>query len=162
VYLGVVLDAFSRRVIGWSIADHLRAELVADALQMAIWRRQPAEHTVVHSDHRLNLVNTRAEPSAGAYAPRVYSDRWGQLATHTTTRSPRASSAPCNSSSSTATDGRAAMNSRPRCSNGSSASTTRRAATRTAGCSAPSTTRPTPRHDQHNQPVRNNGATSDP
>ena len=51
VYLGVVLDAFSRRVIGWSIADHLRAELVVDALQMAIWRRQPAERTVVHSDH---------------------------------------------------------------------------------------------------------------
>ena len=51
VYLGVVLDAFSRRVIGWSIADHLRAELVVDALQMAIWRRQPAEPTVVHSDH---------------------------------------------------------------------------------------------------------------
>jgi putative transposase len=51
VYVGVVLDAFSRRVIGWSIADHLRAELVVDALQMAIWRRQPAEPTVVHSDH---------------------------------------------------------------------------------------------------------------
>jgi putative transposase len=51
VYLGVVLDAFSRRVIGWSIADHLRAELVVDALQMAIWRRQPTERTVVHSDH---------------------------------------------------------------------------------------------------------------
>jgi len=51
VYVGVVLDAFSRRVIGWSIADHLRAELVVDALQMAIWRRQPAESTVVHSDH---------------------------------------------------------------------------------------------------------------
>jgi transposase InsO family protein len=36
-----VLDAFSRRVIGSSIADHLRAELVIDALQMAIWRRHP-------------------------------------------------------------------------------------------------------------------------
>jgi putative transposase len=41
VYLAVVLDAFSRRVIGWSIADHMRAELVADALQMATWRRHP-------------------------------------------------------------------------------------------------------------------------
>ncbi len=39
---GVVLDAFSRRVMGWSIADHIRTELVVDALQMAIWRRQPA------------------------------------------------------------------------------------------------------------------------
>jgi putative transposase len=52
VYLGVVLDAWSRRVIGWSIADHLRAELVVDALQMAIWRRQPPrDQTVCHSDH---------------------------------------------------------------------------------------------------------------
>jgi len=52
VYLAAVTDAFSRRVIGWSIADHIRAELVVDALQMAIWRRYPNDHpTVVHSDH---------------------------------------------------------------------------------------------------------------
>ena len=52
VYLAVVLDAFSRRVVGWSIADHMRAELVVDALQMAIWRRQPTHgRTVAHSDH---------------------------------------------------------------------------------------------------------------
>ena len=52
VYFAVVLDAWSRRVIGWSIADHIRAELVVDALQMAIWRRRPpAGQTVHHSDH---------------------------------------------------------------------------------------------------------------
>ena len=52
VYLAVVLDAFSRVVLGWSIADHIRAELVVDALQMAIWRRRPpAGQTVHHSDH---------------------------------------------------------------------------------------------------------------
>jgi putative transposase len=52
VYLAVVLDAFSRRVVGWSIADHVRAELVVDAVQMAIWRRQPPTgQTVAHSDH---------------------------------------------------------------------------------------------------------------
>ena len=51
VYLAVVIDAWSRRVVGWSIADHMRAELVADALQMATWRRQPpAGQTVAHSD----------------------------------------------------------------------------------------------------------------
>lgn len=50
VYLAVVLDVFSRMVIGWSIASHMRAELVVDALQMAIWRRQP-DGTVHHSDH---------------------------------------------------------------------------------------------------------------
>lgn len=52
VYLAVVLDAFSRRVVGWSIADHIRSELVVDAVQMAIWRRQPSEGQVIaHSDH---------------------------------------------------------------------------------------------------------------
>jgi putative transposase len=52
VYCAVVLDAYSRRVVGWSIADHIRSELVVDALQMAIWRRRPPEHTTVaHSDH---------------------------------------------------------------------------------------------------------------
>jgi transposase InsO family protein len=52
VYLATVIDAFSRRVVGWSIADHLRAELVVDALQMAIWRRNRREAgTVMHTDH---------------------------------------------------------------------------------------------------------------
>src|SRR4029450_10838474 len=52
VYLAVVLDAWSRRVVGWSIADHLRAELVADAVQMAAWRRRPPkDQTIAHSDH---------------------------------------------------------------------------------------------------------------
>lgn len=52
VYLSVVLDAFSRRVVGWSIADHIRSELVVDALQMATWRRRPEPgRTVAHSDH---------------------------------------------------------------------------------------------------------------
>lgn len=51
VYLAVVLDVWSRLVIGWSIASHMRAELVVDALQMAIWRRQPGGATIAHSDH---------------------------------------------------------------------------------------------------------------
>ncbi|MGH9027705.1 MAG: DDE-type integrase/transposase/recombinase, partial [Acidimicrobiia bacterium] len=51
VYLCAVLDAWSRRVVGWSIADHLRAELVVDALDMATWRRRPATQTIMHTDH---------------------------------------------------------------------------------------------------------------
>ena len=52
VYLAIVLDAWSRRVVGWSIADHIRSELVVDAVQMAIWRRRPpAGQTIAHSDH---------------------------------------------------------------------------------------------------------------
>ncbi len=49
LYLAVVMDAFSRRIIGWSMANHLRAELVIDALQMAIRQRRP-EGVVHHSD----------------------------------------------------------------------------------------------------------------
>jgi Transposase and inactivated derivatives len=49
LYLAVVLDAFSRRVVGWAMADHLRTELVLDALDMASNQRDP-EETVHHSD----------------------------------------------------------------------------------------------------------------
>ena len=41
LYLAVVLDAFSRRVVGWAMANHLRTELVLEALDMAIYRRKP-------------------------------------------------------------------------------------------------------------------------
>jgi len=51
IYLAAVVDAWSRRVVGWSIADHLRSELVIDALDMAIWRRRPKPGLVHHSDH---------------------------------------------------------------------------------------------------------------
>lgn len=50
-YLAVVLDAFSRRVVGWAMADHMRTELVVDALQMAVWNRRPQPGTVHHSVH---------------------------------------------------------------------------------------------------------------
>jgi putative transposase len=49
LYLAVVLDAFSRRVVGWAMADHLRTELVLGALDMASKQRDPDE-TVHHSD----------------------------------------------------------------------------------------------------------------
>ena len=49
VYLAVVLDAYSRRIVGWSMAAHLKTELVTDALQMALNRRQP-DGVIHHSD----------------------------------------------------------------------------------------------------------------
>jgi len=51
LYLAVVLDVFSRRIVGWAMADHLRAELVVDALDMAIARRRPEAGVIHHSDH---------------------------------------------------------------------------------------------------------------
>jgi putative transposase len=50
VYLAVVLDAWSRRVVGWSISERIEADIVVDALDMARWRRRSATGTVVHSD----------------------------------------------------------------------------------------------------------------
>lgn len=50
LYVAVVLDAFSRRVVGWSMAGHLRTELILDALDMAIARRRPGEGLIHHSD----------------------------------------------------------------------------------------------------------------
>ena len=49
VYLAVVVDAFSRRVVGGSMATHLRTELVLEALNMALWQRRPAS-VIHHSD----------------------------------------------------------------------------------------------------------------
>jgi putative transposase len=49
LYLAVVLDAFSRRVVGWAMASHLRTELVLDALEMAIGQRRP-DDVIHHSD----------------------------------------------------------------------------------------------------------------
>ena len=49
LYLAVVLDAFSRRIVGWSMATHLRTELVLEALNMAIWQRRPGQ-VIHHSD----------------------------------------------------------------------------------------------------------------
>lgn len=46
----MVIDAFSRKVVGWSMADHLRTELVLDALEMAVWNRRPRRGLIHHSD----------------------------------------------------------------------------------------------------------------
>lgn len=51
LYLAVVLDVFSRRVVGWAMAEHLRTELVVGALEMAVWNRQPGAGVIHHSDH---------------------------------------------------------------------------------------------------------------
>ncbi len=49
LYLAVVLDAWSRRIVGWSMANHLRTELVLDAMEMAVGQRRPKD-VVHHSD----------------------------------------------------------------------------------------------------------------
>lgn len=49
LYLAVVLDVWARRVVGWSMANHLRTELVLEALNIALWQRRPND-VIHHSD----------------------------------------------------------------------------------------------------------------
>jgi len=50
LYLAVVIDLFSRQVVGWAMADNMKADLVNDALLMAIWKRKPNRGLLSHSD----------------------------------------------------------------------------------------------------------------
>ena len=50
LYLAVVIDLCSRRVVGWSMSSRMKAKLVCDALQMALWRRRPKSGLIHHSD----------------------------------------------------------------------------------------------------------------
>jgi putative transposase len=81
LYLCSILDVWSRRLLGWSIADHLRTELCADALGAAVLRRGRRDFTgtVLHTDHG---CSTRATLSVGTWAS---SSPWGPSAQATTT-----------------------------------------------------------------------------
>ena len=50
VYLAVILDVFSRRIVGWQIASHMRTQLVMDALEMAVATRMPGRGLIAHTD----------------------------------------------------------------------------------------------------------------
>jgi putative transposase len=57
VYLAFVLDAYSRKLVGWAMESHLRTELVLDALQMAIWRKKPTAGLIHHSDQGVQYTS---------------------------------------------------------------------------------------------------------
>jgi putative transposase len=59
LYLAVVLDAFSRRIVGWSMAITLHTRVVLDALNMALWQRRPSG-VIHHSDSKYGLASFRA------------------------------------------------------------------------------------------------------
>jgi putative transposase len=59
LYLGAVMDCYSRRIVGWSMRPDLEAELVVDALEMAIARRRPKPGLVHHSDQGSQYVSLR-------------------------------------------------------------------------------------------------------
>jgi putative transposase len=57
LYLVAVQDLYSRRIVGWSMADHMRTELVTDALQMALAHRRPKAGLIWHSDQGSQFVS---------------------------------------------------------------------------------------------------------
>jgi putative transposase len=68
LYLASVMDCYSRRIVGWALAEHLRAELVVDALEMAVARRRPGPGLIHHSDQGgqyTSLLFTRRCTDAG-------------------------------------------------------------------------------------------------
>ena len=95
LYLSVVVDAWSRRVVGWSMKTHLKTDLVLDALNMALQQRRPSG-VIHHSDQGthdpLNLGSTPRSPSAYAARRPASGPRWVPLAMPMTTRCARASS----------------------------------------------------------------------
>jgi putative transposase len=58
LYLAVLLDAYSRKVVGWAMADHLRTELAADALAMALKTRRPKPGLIHHTDRGVQYTST--------------------------------------------------------------------------------------------------------
>lgn len=57
LYLAVVIDLFSRKVVGWSMSSRMKANLVCDALKMAIWQRHPQKGLIVHSDRGIQYAS---------------------------------------------------------------------------------------------------------
>jgi putative transposase len=58
LYLTVVIDLFQRQVIGWSMKNNPRADLVIDALLMALWRRKPKNRVLIHSDQGIQYTSS--------------------------------------------------------------------------------------------------------
>lgn len=78
LYLAVLVDAYSRRVVGWAMADHLRAELAADALAMALGRRRPAAGLVHHTDRGGQYTATAYQAALAAHGITCSMSRAGE------------------------------------------------------------------------------------
>lgn len=70
LYLAVILDAFSRKIVGWALADHLRTELATAALQMAVTSRRPPPGLIHHSDRGSQYTSAEYSDLLDAHALR--------------------------------------------------------------------------------------------
>jgi len=79
LYLALVLDLWSRKIVGWAMADHLRSELVLAALQMAQTQRQPGKGLLIHSDRGVQYASQET---------REFLERHGWVASMSRTANP--------------------------------------------------------------------------
>ncbi len=119
LYCCAVLDALSRKTVGWSSDRRPTAAMVNAALGMAVEQRRPPKGTLIHSD-QLNLVNSRHGPSVNASGTRGSRIRSEPSETRTTTPWSNRSGAGCRPNSSTPGSGRRGSSFRARSSTGSS------------------------------------------
>lgn len=78
LYLATVIDIASRRVVGWALTDHLRTDLVADALRNAVATRDPAAGVIFHSDRGCQYTSSDFASLAAALKVRLSVGRTGQ------------------------------------------------------------------------------------
>ncbi|NKB65263.1 MAG: IS3 family transposase, partial [Gammaproteobacteria bacterium] len=67
LYLAVVIDLYSRKIVGWSMSSRMTATLVCDALTMAIWQRHPKAGLIVHSDRGSQYASDRYRQLVSKY-----------------------------------------------------------------------------------------------
>ncbi len=78
LYLAVLVDVYSRRVVGWAMADHLRAELATEALTMALQRRRPRAGLVHHTDRGCQYTAETYRALLAAHGVTVSMSRAGE------------------------------------------------------------------------------------
>lgn len=78
LYLAVVLDLYSRRVVGWATADRLKSELVSQALEMALAQRRPSEPLLHHSDRGVQYASGEYQRLLAAHGLEVSMSRTGE------------------------------------------------------------------------------------
>lgn len=77
LYLAGVIDLFSRRLVGWSLKEHMRASLVKDAVEMACWRRRPTPGLIFHSDRGSQYCSAEFQKTLGDWGMRSSMSRKG-------------------------------------------------------------------------------------
>jgi putative transposase len=161
LYLAVVQDTYSRAIVGWSMATHMRATLVVDALQMGLARRRPDPGLIHHSDNGSQYVSGAFGHAAGEAGIAVSMGSRGDAYDNAVAETFFAT---LKRSSCTAAAGPRGSSCNPRCSSTSRRSITASAATPPSGCAPQS---PTNNSDSRRSAVEinrsnNNNQTTNP